>query len=414
MSFRHDPQGPRGPWGFFILASIGARTGAGRCTGLVRRARAWSAAQACALGLFVVAILAPAMGLAADVEPVTLPAPHASVWRAVESTQSLQLDESSMIPRRQQGILTGMPFMAHMAPRTFVDSRGRKVFLATTPSRIISLAPSLTEILYAIGAGDRIVGVTEFCDYPADAALKPKVGYANPSLERLVALQPDLIVAPATFIKPDLIRSLESLRIPLLVLASESIEDILAHVHDLGRALNRSSAADALALSLREELARLHAQVEGRPPVRVLYVLNSQPLITVGPGSFIDQLIGLAGGANVASESGVPYPRLSMEVVLQRDPEVLLFPVGSSEGVSKSEEQAWHRWTTLTAVKQGRLQHIPSALLNRPGPRVAQALAQLVSLLHPEVSTSALTPAQPASGEPAAQSDPSPDRQQAK
>lgn len=415
MPFRHDPQGPRGPWGFFILTSDAERTENQAASALQPRAlsccgRVAGAARALAAQLLIALVLvlglAPTIAQAADAGPDVSPMPPASVSPVVRPSLGIQPDESLMTTRRQPGILTGMPFMAHMAPRTFVDSRGRKIFLANTPSRIISLAPSLTEILYAIGAGDRVVGVTEFCDYPADAVQKPKVGYANPSVERLVALQPDLIVAPTTFIKPDLIRNLETLRIPLLLLASESIEDILAHVHDLGRALNRTSAADALALSLREELAHLHAQVAGRPPVRVLYVLNSQPLITVGPGSFIDQLIGLAGGVNVASESGAPYPRLSMEVVLQRDPEVLLFPIGKSEGVAAGEEQAWHRWTTLTAIKQGRLQHIPSDLLNRPGPRVAQALAQLITLLHPELSASTPAPSAAAPSNTAGSTDP--------
>lgn len=290
--------------------------------------------------------------------------------------------------RRQQGILTGMPFMAHLSSRSFVDDLGRKIFLAKAPTRIISLAPSITEMLFAIGAGGQVVGVTEFCDYPADALQKPKVGYSQPNLETLVALQPDLIITPQQFMKPDLLNKLEQLKIPVLVLADRSVEDIFSHIHMLGRVLDRSTEAVALGMDLRQQIARVKERAQGRPPVRMLYVLNSQPLITVGPGSFIDQLIGLVGGVNIAANSGVPYPRLSMEVVLQQDPEVLVFPVGKAEGISEQEQQAWHQWTTLTAVKHGRLRQIPADLLNRPGPRIGKGLELLAELLHPSSAPS--------------------------
>ncbi len=302
-------------------------------------------------------------------------------------------DEMPDMKRRQQGILTGMPFMAHVSSRSFVDDMGRKIYLAKAPTRIVSLAPSVTETLFAIGAGSQVVGVTQFCDFPPEAAQKPKVGYANPNLESLVALQPDLIITPQQFLKLDLLGKLEQLKIPVFILADRSVEDIFSHIQTLGRMLDRSTEAVALGMDLRQEIARLKARTQGQPPVRVLYVLNSQPLITVGPGSFIDQLIGLVGGVNVAAKSATPYPRLSMEVVLQEDPEVLVFPIGKAEGISESEQQAWRQWTTLTAVKQGRLRQIPADLLNRPGPRIGKGLELLADILHPS------PPASPATGE---------------
>ena len=285
--------------------------------------------------------------------------------------------------RRQQGILTGMPFMAHVSSRSFVDDAGRKIYLAKTPARIVSLAPSVTEMLFAIGAADQIVGVTQFCNYPPEALKKPKVGYANPNLESLVALRPDLVVGPNEFLKPDVVLKLEQLKIPVFALTEKNVEDIFIHIQTLGRMLDRSTAANAVAMELRQQVTQIRQRTERFSPVRVLYVLNSEPLITVGPGSFIDQLIVLAGGVNVAAKSGTPYPRLSMETVLQDDPEVLVFPVGESEGISDSEQQAWRQWSTITAVKQGRLHQIPADLLNRPGPRVVRALELLADILHP-------------------------------
>jgi len=304
-------------------------------------------------------------------------------------------DEMPDMTRRQQGILTGMPFMAHVSSRSFVDDMGRKIYLAKAPARIVSLAPSVTETLFAIGAGSQVVGVTQFCDFPPEAAQKPTVGYANPNVESLVALQPDLIIAPQQFLKFDLLGKLEQLKIPVFILADRSVEDIFSHIQTLGRMLDRSTEAVALGMDLRQEIARLKARTQGQPPVRVLYVLNSQPLITVGPGSFIDQLIGLAGGVNIAAKSAMPYPRLSMEVVLQEDPEVLVFPIGKAEGISESEQQAWRQWTTLTAVKQGRLRQIPADLLNRPGPRIGKGLELLADLLHPSPPSSAATGERP-------------------
>lgn len=285
--------------------------------------------------------------------------------------------------RRQQGILTGMPFMAHVSSRAFVDDAGRRVYLAKAPSRIISLAPSVTEMLFAIGAGAQVVGVTQFCDFPAEATQKAKVGYVNPNLESLVALEPDLIVAPQEFLKPDLIGKLEQLKIPVFILADRTVEDVFAHIQTLGRMLDRSTEATALGMDLRQHIARIKARTQNAVPVRVLYVLNSEPLITVGPGSFIDQLIGLAGGVNVAAKSATAYPRLSMEVVLQENPDILIFPTGEAEGISASEQQSWGKWATLAAVKRNNLRQIPADLLNRPGPRIGKALELLADLLHP-------------------------------
>lgn len=289
--------------------------------------------------------------------------------------------------RRQQGILTGMPFMAHVSSRSFVDDTGRRIYLAKTPSRIISLAPSVTEMLFAIGAGDQVVGVTQFCDYPPEAAQKTKLGYANPNIEALVALQPDLIVAPQTFLKPDLISKLEQLKIPVFILTDTMVEDVFSHIQTLGRMLDHSTEATALGMDLRQQIARIKTRTQGAAPVRVLYVLNSEPLITVGPGSFIDQLIGLAGGSNIAAKSATAYPRLSMEVVLQENPDILLFPVGKAEGISESEQQAWRKWSTLTAVKRNNLRQIPADLLNRPGPRIGKALELLADIFHPSATT---------------------------
>ncbi len=296
-------------------------------------------------------------------------------------------DEVSPVKRRQQGIMTGMPFMANVSAKAYVDDTGRRIYLAKPPARIVSLAPSITEMLFAIGVGEAVVGVTDFCDYPPEALSKPKVGYSNPNMESLLALRPDLIVAPGHFLKPDAIVKLEQLKVPVFILVEKNVEDIFVHIQTLGRIVGRSPSADTVAMELRRDVAAITQRVQNKPRIRMLYVLNSQPLITVGPGSFIDQLIGMAGGTNIAAKSTMPYPRLSMESVLQEDPEVLVFPVGKAEGIPDHEQQAWRQWSTMTAVKRGRLHQVSADWLNRPGPRIAKGLESLAAILHPEDSS---------------------------
>lgn len=290
--------------------------------------------------------------------------------------------------RRQQGILTGMPFMAHVSSRSFVDDAGHRIYFAKPPARIVSLAPSITEMLFALGLEERIVGVTEFCDFPPAAKSKAKVGYSNPSMEAIIALRPEVVLTPKDFLRPDLQVKLEQLKIPVFVLDAHTLEDIPLQIHTLGQMFEKASAANAVTQLMRQRLAEIRRKVEALPTRRVLYVLNSQPLITVGPGSFIHQMIGLAGGTNIATQTNVAYPRLSMESVLKEDPEVLIFPSGEVETVPRSEQQQWRRWDSLSAVKQQRFHEVSSSLLNRPGPRVVEGLEQLARAIHPEIFSS--------------------------
>ncbi|TAL09023.1 MAG: cobalamin-binding protein [Nitrospirae bacterium] len=271
-----------------------------------------------------------------------------------------------------------------LAPRIFVDDLGRQITLANTPTRIVSLAPSITETLFAIGLGERVVGVTQFCDYPAEALAKPKVGYTHPSLEAIVALQPDLVLAPREFLRADIQSKLEQLKIPTYILNATTVDGILARIQELGRLLDASPAADDLAGKMQRRIQEIKSRTSRLPRPRVLYVLNSEPLITVGPGSFIHEAIEMAGGSNIAARARVAYPRLSMEAVLKEDPELILFPTGNAEGIAAGEEERWQRWSTVSAIKLGRLHRVPSDLLNRPGPRIVEGLEMLARTIHPE------------------------------
>jgi iron complex transport system substrate-binding protein len=292
--------------------------------------------------------------------------------------------ETSSMKRRQQGILTGMPFMANLAPRTFVDAIGRKLFLAKAPSRVVSMAPNVTEILFALGAEDRLVAVTQSCDYPPEARLKTQLKGMTPSIEQILALKPDLVLIPQDFVQPDLMQQLDRLKLPAFVLHASTLEDVLQQIQIVARMLERGQAGDALVASIRQRMMAVKERLHSSTRPRILYVLNTDPLQSVGPGSFVHQLIDLAGGVNIASEASSAYPRLSLEDVIARDPECIVFPVGDEEGIPADEQQQWRRWSRLSAVKHDRLVSVPSVLIDRPGPRLIEGLEQLAKAIHPE------------------------------
>ncbi len=289
-----------------------------------------------------------------------------------------------MVKRRQQGILTGMPFMANVSEKTFTDDMGRRVYLAQPARRVISLAPSVTEMLFAVGLDAEVVGVTTFCDYPPQAKTKPKIGSSVPSLEAILSLKPDLIVGNKDFIRPDVLAKLEQLKIPVFFLTPKSVEDILGHIGTIGRLTGHDREARTVTQGLRDRLGEIRHRMAAVKPVRVFYVINTDPLISVGGGSFIHQMLELAGGENIVKETLLPYPKVSLEEVLRKNPEVLLFPVGTSEGIPDSEQQRWRKWTTLSAVANNRLGQVKAELVNRPGPRVVDGIEALIKAIHPE------------------------------
>ena len=278
----------------------------------------------------------------------------------------------------------GVPPTLAVDARSFTDDLQRTVQVPAVPARVISLAPSVTEMLFAIGLDREIVAVTPFCDYPPEAARRPKVGYAQPSLEQIVALDPDMVIAPAEFLRSDLLGKLEQLNISALVLSARSLRDIERHLLLLGLVFKRSEQAGRVINAMRHRTEVAANRAGEFRPVRVLYVLNSRPLITIGPGSYIHELIELAGGINSAASAGTAYPRIDMETVLRSDPEVLLFPVGTTETVPAADRDAWKGWTDITAVRTGRLHTISSDIINRPGPRIVEALEAMVRIFHPD------------------------------
>jgi len=267
--------------------------------------------------------------------------------------------------------------------KTFTDDVGRRVSLAKPARRVVSLAPSATEILFAVGLGTEVVGVTTLCDYPSAAKAKPKIGSAIPNLEAIIGLKPDLVLAvKSEIIRPDILAKLSQLNIPLFILAAKTVEEILGHIGTVGSLVGREREARSVAWTLAERVNVIRRRMASIKPVRVFYVINTDPLISIGSGSFIHQMLELAGGENIVGRTAIPYPKVSLEEVLRRDPEVLLFPVGTSEGIPEHEQQRWRRWTTLSAVAQNRLRQVKAELVNRPGPRVVDGIEAIAHAIH--------------------------------
>jgi len=268
---------------------------------------------------------------------------------------------------------------------TVPDMLGRPVTIPDGPLRLVSLSPSLTEIVYALGREEWLVGVTDFCDYPPAARGKPRVGGTiTPNLERVLQVRPSLVLATAEGNPRDLVGQLTRVGIPIFALKPDGYAGILDSIRLLGRVLQAEAPAAALVQTMDEQAARIHRAVAGRPRPRVLYLVWSDPLIAAGPASFIHDLIRIAGGENVVREPTVPYPRVSLEEVVARAPEVILVashldamdrpPTVALGSVSRG----------IPAVRSDRVVPVPGDTIHRFGPRVVEGLGHIARAIHPE------------------------------
>lgn len=256
--------------------------------------------------------------------------------------------------------------------------------LPARPQRIVSLAPSLTETLFALGVGDRVVGVTDFCDYPPEALAKPRVGgMINPNLERILSLHPDLALVTREGNRRETLEALERLSVPAYAVEIERLEDVSRTVRDLGQVVGEPAAGAALAEELDQRVARVHAAVEGYPARRVLFLVWLHPVVSVGRGSFLNDLLEKAGARSIAEATLQPWPHLSLEEILRQDPEIIVVPRSPDFEPTREDLLRLPGWRNLAAVEQNRILYVPSAI-ERPGPRIAEMLETLARALHPE------------------------------
>lgn len=272
------------------------------------------------------------------------------------------------------------------------DEIGRPVVPRAAPTRrVVSLAPNVTELLFAIGAGDQIVGIDRYSDQPADrVGALPRVGTDyEPSLEAIVALGPDLVFLSRSANRRETADALERLGVPVFITRTPAVADVPRTLRDLGQVTGHLPGAKAQIARLEAGFADVRARVAGLPRPRVLVVVWPEPLYVAGRQTFTHDLIELAGGRNVADEVE-GYATFPLERVLRLAPEIIVLPTHAAGGTGDAAAVAyWSRWTSLPAVRDHRVYAIEDAIVSRPGARLVEGALRLLRLIHPEVSRAA-------------------------
>jgi iron complex transport system substrate-binding protein len=264
------------------------------------------------------------------------------------------------------------------------DMLGRRVRVPDHAARIVSLAPSITETVFDLGDGDRLVGVTDFCDYPPEATRKPRVGgISTPSFEAILALRPDLVLATSESNYSEHVERLVALGLAVYVIRPVDFETVLESIERIGGVLGRDAAARARVASMRRDADAIARAVAGSPRPRVLYVVWPNPLIAPGRGTLINELIQRAGGESVTGGEPLTYPRLSLETVVERRPDRIIVGRHGQETV-EDLLRGWERLGSVSAVREGRVYGVDGDLVHRPGPRMVEALRALARVIHPE------------------------------
>jgi len=262
--------------------------------------------------------------------------------------------------------------------RPFTDEIGRRIVVTARPERIVSLAPSVTETLFALELGGRIVGVTSFCDYPPEAKLKEKVGDTmRPSIESIVALKPDLVIASTASQLEQFVRNLDQVGIPVYVSNPQNMNGVLSSIDRIGELTDTTGRARELNEELRGRIRAVETRVAGAARPRVFLILGREPLITAGGGTFINDIIARAGGQSISSNEKADYPQYSLETVVAQRPEVIFIQDGERELPDRLQQ--------TPAAREGRVYHFDDGVLLRPGPRIVDGLEQMAAKLHPEL-----------------------------
>jgi iron complex transport system substrate-binding protein len=275
-------------------------------------------------------------------------------------------------------------FSVNTQTREVVDEAGRKVTVPTKIERVISLAPNLTEIIYAVGGGGQLVGNTTFCNYPPEAKNVAKVGDTlQPSIERILALRPQLVLVSTASQLEAFTKQLNEQQIAVYITDPGDLEGVFRSILGVGDLLNQSAGAAELVKQLRTRTEAVEHAVAGRPAVSVFFQLSGQPLYTAGKSSFVTNLIERAGGRSVTADVNEAWPRLSNEAAVASRPEAIIMLSAESMGAAANTNVA-AALRNSPAVKNGRLYVIDGELLTRPGPRLVDGLEQIARALHAE------------------------------
>ena len=269
---------------------------------------------------------------------------------------------------------------------TVVDESGTTIEIPDRAQRILPLTPSLAEILFALGLEERIVGVTDFANYPPAARKKPRVGtFINPSLEKILALEPDLVIAGSERQDEKTNVALKHFSIPVYRIRPVDLNSIYRSISNLGEITGTLSQAQNVILGMKKKVAVVERRVAGLPRRRVFYQVGIDPVVSVNSQTFAADLIRRAGGILVTADNPVRYPLYAIERVIVDAPEVIIISSMSPNTNYQRFRQSWQRWRTIPAVRQERIHVIDSDMVDRPSPRIVDGLGKLAEFIHPKV-----------------------------
>jgi iron complex transport system substrate-binding protein len=248
--------------------------------------------------------------------------------------------------------------------------------------RVVSLAPSCTEIVYALGAGERLVGVCAQCDFPKAVEALPRVGgFLAPSAEAVIGARPDVVFTVPSPGNHDAVRAVEAAGVRVVVMEEHTLAELWAGIRAIAAALDLPAEGEALVARVQGELDAVHRRVAERPITRALMVVGHDPLVAVGPGTLQDELLRIAGGENVAASTKTLWPTLALEMVVATAPDVI---VDAAMGGDRGDRTVFAALTTVPAVRDGRVLPVRGGAFYRAGPRVGEAAAELAAMLHPD------------------------------
>jgi ABC-type Fe3+-hydroxamate transport system substrate-binding protein len=267
------------------------------------------------------------------------------------------------------------------ASRTLKDELGRTVEVPDHPHRVICLIPSVVDVVYSLGVGADVVAISDFTKYPKEALQKPSIGLPlNPSIEAIVALRPDLVLGSGDLNVLESADSLQRLGIPVFMADPHGIEGIYASIISIGKALNRDAEAAALVARLRARLAAVKSSVADKPKLRVFMAIWYDPVMTIGRKAFIGEIIEAAGGRSVTDDIAQEWPEISLESIVSRQPDAILFIKGSK--LTAEELKIRPGWEHVKAVQQGHVYYVDDRI-QYPSPAAFDALEDLAKQFHP-------------------------------
>ena len=270
--------------------------------------------------------------------------------------------------------------------RIFTDEMGRQVKIPYPAKRIVSLAPSITEILFALGLDEQVAAITNFCDYPEAVLNKPRIGgFVNPDIEKIVSLKPDLIIGIRDGNRMDTVDRLNDFGLPAYLIDPKGFDGVMQTIKNIGDVVGREKESRKMVKEMVKKTENIITLTQPLSRPKVFFQLGDAPMVTVGKGTLANDLIRLAGGRSISENEPASYPVYSIETVLLKAPEIIIMTSMDSKKNSPQLIKKWESWKSIPAVRMSMIYVIDSNLVDRPTPRIVEGLEALVRIIHPEV-----------------------------